>query len=407
MIITKNYSANIYKKIGERVNSLSSPSTSNYFINSSKKYKINYSDIYYKYISQVYYEKETQNILELSTNTLGILLSNVKTITNTYLYYYVTDVELLKDYEEYVGADYLLVGTTLYHNNSNTIISINDKEYLSKPVLDLTMDVFYNYPNVTIYRNKDNFRVLIAKEAATKYEYKLKSKYLLDFSQIQNSLLLSETTLIPLSTYSLENTAEYLELDIFSMTKLKYPIFSLDEVGLTDIHTYQSLRSNLLFNFSFSVYVYLDLTSKFNPILVSINKEDNLELLCIIEPYYEIKDQVKNPYYENKLYQVDYNSFDYTLDMIPDTSTAAFLHNKFKSANISLNLNDLVTNKKFYLGFKLSNKVIYHQNNIKDNLDYSAITLNDYDYSMLDEIIQTYPYTTDGYKYYTYEILED
>ena len=404
-MITKSYDINIYKKIGERVDSLSSPFSSNYFIDSTKQYDILYSDIYYKHTSKVFYEKDTTSVLELSTNTLGILLSNIKNNSDTYLYYYIDDVEILDNYFESVGEDFLLVGTTLYHNNSLQTIVVNGIEYLSKPVIDLDLHVFVKYGNVSITRNKDNFKILINKANSGVYKYKFKSKYLFNLAKMNNVLALSENIYTPLNTCSIEAVSEYCLKDIFSISKLKYPVFSLDIVGESDVHTYSTIRSNLIFNFPFDVYIYIDLTDKLNPILVSVNQQDTMELLAVIKPYFETKEAVLNPYFKNTNYVLDYNSFRYSLDNGP-VEDNLFFNNKFKCTDIKLNLNDVVTNKKLYVGIKL-HKTIYHQNIAVTNNSYGVEINTEHDYDILDEILQSYPYPNDNFKYYTYKTIEE
>lgn len=404
-MITKSYDINIYKKIGERVDSLSSPFSSNYFIDSTKQYDILYSDIYYKHTSKVFYEKDTTSVLELSTNTLGILLSNIKNNSDTYLYYYIDNVEILEDYFEPVGEDFLLVGTTLYHNNPLQTIVVNGIEYLSKPVIDLDLHVFVNYDNVSITRNKDNFKILINKANSGVYKYKFKSKYLFNLAKMNNVLALSENIYTPLNTCSIEAVSEYCLKDIFSISKLKYPVFSLDIVGESDVHTYSTIRSNLIFNFPFDVYIYIDLNNKLNPILVSVNQQDTMELLAVIKPYFETKEAVLNPYFKNTNYILDYNSFRYSLDNGP-VEDNLFFDNKFKCTDIKLNLNDVVTNRKLYVGIKLY-KTIYHQNIAVTNNNYDVEINTEHDYDILDEILQSYPYPNDNFKYYTYKTIEE
>ena len=404
-MIYKSYDINIYKKIGERINSLSSPFSSNYFIDSTKQYDILYSDIYYKHTSKVFYEKDTTSVLELSTNTLGILLSNIKNNSDTYLYYYIDDVEILDNYFESVGEDFLLVGTTLYHNNPLQTIVVNGIEYLSKPVIDLDLHVFVKYGNVSITRNKDNFKILINKANSGVYKYKFKSKYLFNLAKMNNALALSENIYTPLNTCSIEAVSEYCLKDIFSISKLKYPVFSLDIVGESDVHTYSTIRSNLIFNFPFDVYIYIDLTDKLNPILVSVNQQDTMELLAVIKPYFETKEAVLNPYFKNTNYVLDYNSFRYSLDNGP-VEDNLFFNNKFKCTDIKLNLNDVVTNKKLYVGIKL-HKTIYHQNIAVTNNSYGVEINTEHDYDILDEILQSYPYPNDNFKYYTYKTIEE
>lgn len=404
-MIYKSYDINIYKKIGERINSLSSPFSSNYFIDSTKQYDILYSDIYYKHTSKVFYEKDTTSVLELSTNTLGILLSNIKNNSDTYLYYYIDDVEILDNYFESVGEDFLLVGTTLYHNNPLQTIVVNGIEYLSKPVIDLDLHVFVKYGNVSITRNKDNFKILINKANSGVYKYKFKSKYLFNLAKMNNALALSENIYTPLNTCSIEAVSEYCLKDIFSISKLKYPVFSLDIVGESDVHTYSTIRSNLIFNFPFDVYIYIDLTDKLNPILVSVNQQDTMELLAVIKPYFETKEAVLNPYFKNTNYVLDYNSFRYSLDNGP-VEDNLFFDNKFKCTDIKLNLNDVVTNKKLYVGIKL-HKTIYHQNIAVTNNSYGVEINTEHDYDILDEILQSYPYPNDNFKYYTYKTIEE
>ena len=404
-MIYKSYDINIYKKIGERVDSLSSPFSSNYFIDSTKQYDILYSDIYYKHTSKVFYEKDTTSVLELSTNTLGILLSNIKNNSDTYLYYYIDDVEILDNYFESVGEDFLLVGTTLYHNNPLQTIVVNGIEYLSKPVIDLDLHVFVKYGNVSITRNKDNFKILINKANSGVYKYKFKSKYLFNLAKMNNALALSENIYTPLNTCSIEAVSEYCLKDIFSISKLKYPVLSLDIVGESDVHTYSTIRSNLIFNFPFDVYIYIDLTDKLNPILVSVNQQDTMELLAVIKPYFETKEAVLNPYFKNTNYVLDYNSFRYSLDNGP-VEDNLFFDNKFKCTDIKLNLNDVVTNKKLYVGIKL-HKTIYHQNIAVTNNSYGVEINTEHDYDILDEILQSYPYPNDNFKYYTYKTIEE
>jgi hypothetical protein len=132
---------------------------------------------------------------------------------------------------------------------------------------------------------------------------------------------------------------------------------------------------------------------------------DVVDCRTVVKCYFETKESAPNPYFKNTNYVLDYNSFRYSLDNGP-VEDNLFFDNKFKCTDIKLNLNDVVTNKKLYVGIKL-NKIIYHQNIAITDNNYDVETNTEHDYDILDEILQSYPYPNDNFKYYTYKTIEE
>ena len=272
--MNKTYTLPIYKKIGGSYAKAALPYNSNLHLDTKSIYELQYSEsLSQDYPSHIFNIKKTPASLSITTNTLAIQATNkyskdtlkplyyklVLSGVNTYSIKELTEELYLK-----LGTDFLLESGSVYHNKSDSFITIFNNTLLSIPVLDFSTVV--HDTNLTIKYLKDKIKLTYKTTNAVDYTLRLKYPHIFGID-IHNTSMCFQPFYAKDSFKHLRHTYKEVEVvEVKLLTDVLYnfkrvvrtqPIITANLEGIYKCE-YTALLDNLTYNVMEDSFIYFN-----------------------------------------------------------------------------------------------------------------------------------------------------
>jgi len=385
MVIIKNYKVPIYKELAKAGVELATPATqyADVLLKTKQSLEIEYFN---KTPCQIYnIDNSKNNSITITSNTLGILISNIKDpITDEFYFFKVQVPEFytnspdllleLKGKAEETFGSFVIFNNFIFHNRSENLIKfLNNELYANTPVLDISLHNSLNYPLVKSIRHlKKEFKITI-KLNADQCSFKFKNEHLFGVNNLTNSVIslnpfiYKNSQVIKHSFYKLYKEETFLT-DLFESYELESHVIS-DSLNYTTTppFNYTTVGYNTEYSNLHIPIIALKTFIYFNEILKQIvasptllQESSTVVLLAIITKKSELVKSTFNTYKNNtrtlpnfkKLF-ITNKSFDF--DLVP-AGSIPFVYS----------LRDIIRNKQ--TSIETESKII-NQLNKKQNWD--------------------------------------
>lgn len=355
------------------------------YIETEQTRNIDTSKIDDVYTSKIYNIVLNKSSVEVTTNTLGILLTDV-TVNNIDYYYYIESEDDILQYLQTKDALTVYKDGVYYLNTNLDYISLNSKVYKVNKVIP--NDIWNRSDLIKIRRLKDRFKITVSTKNPSNLKIKFISNsalsplihrgsaFFYDFIGINPTT--GEKILLLNTTFNIYSKVEIHE-------KIDHMIlkeFSISDVTIEDISSmpgycfvkYNTFRSNNTVDISSNkeLYISLNTSDTLTELSVSTDFNDKFSsLITINKTNSTIKSITMNPYISTKLYKNKPEAilFVWGINKKYEKSFDVPLGCERFKLNLT-NLRKRLVTKFIYNGYsEIKDSIInYHQNNLELNV---------------------------------------
>lgn len=387
-IFSKKYSGKIKRMISE--GQACPSSLPELYIKKSKNIKIDESNTEGLYPAKIFNIVNKKDTVEITTNTLGILITDK--VFNDVVYFKKLN-KLPKNLEslKQISNEFYVDGETVYLNTDQTYIQLDNEIYTVIPVLGLQL--WDKDPTISIRRLKDRFKITVKTKKTLQIQLSSPSiltptihNQWVTFSDCVHTF--GTDSFLYLYTHSFEY---YDKIEIHDKTlKINLRDIPIGDVVIEDFMesyykvSYRTFRSNMQLNNELGTDLYINITVDKN--LVTLTAQQFTEkmdyLIKVSKEKTKIDEAVINPYLLTPLYKSKPEVFYFTWDTVSKYSTS--LNTPLGCERIQLDLSKLLSRKVNTV--ELDDRVIQENNYYTSN---SEINTSEYsgNKTQLDELL--------------------